>query len=123
MDFCENESTDELNSTLTDESQYPVDENYDTKSERLYEKSRREDLRIRLKNAQEKIEKYEASINKISNDCLKTSSSSLNPERSFHETDIDAKNIISYIQEYIQKLEDEFKSLDSADNQVSKKLF
>lgn len=122
MDFFDNDTVDELNSTLTDESQFLSADNYDTKSDKYHEKLRQEELEIRLKNSQDKIDSYEKTINNISDECLKIDSNSnelLNFNKSFHKTDVDAKNVISYIQEYIFKLEEEFKSLDNADSQVS----
>ncbi|XP_011299889.1 cytokine receptor-like factor 3 [Fopius arisanus] len=118
MDIPEDEILDELNSTLTEESQLSEisPEKPETTSEDAERVLHHRELRRKLKSTEEKIDKYMLSISEISRKSWEVNLGALNEKLT--SDDGYSQKTIHNIQEYIQKLEEQFKELDKADTQV-----
>ncbi|XP_015111981.1 cytokine receptor-like factor 3 [Diachasma alloeum] len=119
MDIKEDDSLDDLNSTLTEDSQLleTTSEKSEAPSEGAEQKLRYRELKKKLESTEEKIYKYEESISNISKTSSEVIFGSVNEGSKRNDY---SQKTISNIQEYIRKLEEQFKELDKADAQVIK---
>lgn len=115
------DNSDELNNTLTEESQTEnhLNEIYNSKSRVTDDKDHKSELTARLIAAEKKIKQSEKQIYEISVDELKNDNISRNNHQFIPKyIEEDAKCVIVYVQEYIKKLEEQLNDLDNADQQV-----